>query len=207
ALAVGVPAVTTDCAGFGRWARRQRLGESDGITILERLGRDDAAVTRELAAALERLIATPVHDREALRAACRATAARTAWTGIFGAYETAYAEALSAAERRAPGTDALPRPVRASLPVEPAPQPAPRLWRFDVATSLPERLRPLERLAGNFWWSWDREAPGLFEAIAPRAWDECRHNPIRFLRRADPAALAQKSADPHFLERLARVAA
>src|SRR5690606_23903216 len=103
--------------------------------------------------------------------------------------------------------DALPRPVRASLPVEPAPQPAPRLWRFDVATSLPEPLRPLERLAGNFWWSWDREAPGLFEAIAPRAWDECRHNPIRFLRRADPAALAQKSADPHFLERLARVAA
>ncbi|MBI5432815.1 MAG: glycogen/starch synthase, partial [Planctomycetes bacterium] len=53
-LAVGVPTITTDYAGFGRWARSVGITAEDGVSVLERVGKHDAQAAEELAEELER---------------------------------------------------------------------------------------------------------------------------------------------------------
>src|SRR5690606_12272092 len=37
-LGLGVPTITSDRAGFGRWAMAQDLGQKDGVQVLQRSG-------------------------------------------------------------------------------------------------------------------------------------------------------------------------
>jgi starch phosphorylase len=44
-------------------------------------------------------------------------------------------------------------------------------------------LRPrLDRLAANFWWSWNAEVDTLFRSIDLELWRAVNHNPVAFLR-------------------------
>jgi len=73
--------------------------------------------------------------------------------------------------------------------------------------SLPETLRPLVRMAGNLWWSWNGSGMSLFRDIDPQRWDLCEHNPLVLLRTAAPERLSQMAVDPDYLERIQRTVA
>src|ERR1700690_520149 len=47
--------------------------------------------------------------------------------------------------------------------------------------NLPERIRGLERLAYNLWWSWQPHARELFRSLDLAAWRAAEHNPLRML--------------------------
>jgi starch phosphorylase len=64
---------------------------------------------------------------------------------------------------------------------------------------LPERIRGLERLAYNLWWSWHRQAWELFRAIDLRAWRENEENPVRMLASLPAEVLESAAADSDFL--------
>jgi hypothetical protein len=51
---------------------------------------------------------------------------------------------------------------------------------------LPARIEGLATLAKNLWWSWNREARGLFRSIDPTP-GLTRHNPLDLLCRVDRA--------------------
>ena len=100
ALAVGVPTITTDLAGFGRWAESVGLGPRDGITVLkrERVPYEDVrAATGE---AFEKFLDQPVS--RGMRNRCREAAERTAWRDLYQNYLTAYGKAFDVAEKRSP---------------------------------------------------------------------------------------------------------
>jgi phosphorylase/glycogen(starch) synthase len=202
-LAVGVPTISTDCAGFGLWAKSERLGPEHGVTVLERRGKDLETFVAALSAAIEEALASP-RERGALSAACQATAARLDWTRLWAFYQEAYAEAERRATLRAP----LPKRRRPILPVHAVPVAAdrfPHLAPFDVSSSLPPELADLEVLSRNFWWSWDPEGQTLFQEVSPRMWRECEQNPVTFLRRVYPADLERVAADPEYRAKLERV--
>jgi glycogen phosphorylase len=50
---------------------------------------------------------------------------------------------------------------------------------------LPARIEGLAAIAMNLWWSWSREARGLFQSIDEPLWHDTRHNPLQLLRRYD----------------------
>lgn len=81
------------------------------------------------------------------------------------------------------------------------------LRSFTVRPRLPEALTPLDRLASNLRWSWDRPTRELFTSIDPHIWDDGGHDPRRVLAEVSPERLDHLAADPAFLERLAAVAA
>ncbi len=198
-LAVGVPTVTSDCAGFGRWAEAEGMGAEDGVHLLRRAGVPDAEAAEELAATIERAVAAS-GDADHIAAACRTAAGSLAWSEMVAHYSEAYAAALEAAAPRA--GEAHLRPVM-PVPVRgPVSDPSPRLIRFDVSATLPEPLAGFEELAANLWWCWDGEAPALFEELAPLMWAKCRHNPVRFLRQVFRRDLEEKAADAAFVARL-----
>jgi glycogen phosphorylase/synthase len=204
-LAVGVPTITTDCAGFGRWARSRSLSPEDGVWILPRFGVEQPVAAAELAARIETALAEP-RERAERVAICRRTAQLTAWSDLIAPYEEAFSLARSAALLRSGGLAATAFRPRIAVPANPAPQGTrPHLRRFDVATALPAALSGLERLARNYWWSWDGEATALFRELFPQKWDLSRHNPVLFLRQIYPEDVQEKAADAAYVQRLARV--
>ena len=76
---------------------------------------------------------------------------------------------------------------------------------------LPARIEGLAAVAMNLWWSWSREARGLFQSIDKPLWRATRHNPLELLCRVDPARIAACASDSDFLRRyddvMARMAA
>ncbi len=52
---------------------------------------------------------------------------------------------------------------------------------FSVRPRLPESLAPLEDLAMNLRWSWDKPTRELFRLIDPNVWEEHRHDPVAML--------------------------
>ena len=206
-LAVGVPTVTTDLAGFGRWARGERLAPADGVYVLERDGVEFGASVERLTGVIESFFAEERDVRE-LAATCRDTARLTAWSDLIARYYEAFDRALAAADKRAPS--AAPRAVRATVAVSLVPSAhgeRPRLSHFDVSATIPPALRGLERLARNYWWSWDPEAPALFRALCAEKWDAGHHDVTRFLRDIYPEDLTELAANNEYVARLKQVLA
>ena len=45
---------------------------------------------------------------------------------------------------------------------------------FTVLPCLPDRLRPLQTLAYNLWWSWNADAVALFRRVNPDLFEAAR---------------------------------
>ena len=70
---------------------------------------------------------------------------------------------------------------------------------------LPERIKRLEPLAYNLWWSWNPEARYLFRRIDRFVWERVGENPVLFLYTVDPERLKWASFDAEFLKTYDRV--
>jgi phosphorylase/glycogen(starch) synthase len=203
-LAVGVPTVTSDYAGFGRWARSTGLGPEQGVAVLNRVHVQYDKVVEDLAGAIERQLAHGKGARE-LEGICRETAQRSSWTRFLPRYHEAHRLALECVQKRLEAGVLQTRKPKQPLSVKPAPEGRrPHLFHFDVSATLPEPLRGLLRLARNLWWSWDHEATALFEELSPRSWEACGHNPVSFLQRVYPEDVAARAADADYVARLKR---
>jgi starch phosphorylase len=72
--------------------------------------------------------------------------------------------------------------------------------------ALPLPLRPLERLAWNYWWSWAADGAAVFRDLDPAVWEECEHNPRRLLAETAEYRLMQMATDPVYTARVQRLA-
>ncbi|OVE75847.1 alpha-glucan phosphorylase [bacterium E08(2017)] len=79
------------------------------------------------------------------------------------------------------------------------------LQLFNVAPSIPERIRFVEELARNLWWCWNMDAIELFRRIDPRLWKENRSNPLRYLNGLSQQRLKQISEDDGFIAHMNQV--
>src|SRR5437660_4896788 len=71
---------------------------------------------------------------------------------------------------------------------------------------LPRTLKPLERLAWNYWWSWAPAGAEVFRDLDPGLWQQCEQNPRALLAQVSDLRLAQIAADPTFSDRVRRLA-
>ncbi len=206
-LAVGVPTVTTDLAGFGLWAKAQQLSLEDGVWVLARAGVNDVDSAAELARGIERFVQEDI-ARPGMRETCRRTAERTAWRDLVLRYYAAFDSAAAAAKARAAQLPATSFRARVNLSVAPTTEAhRPRLFNFQVSATLPPELAGIERLARNYYWCWDPQASSLFEEISPVGWTTACRNPVAFLRSVFPEDLTSKAADAAFVAKLESVLA
>jgi starch phosphorylase len=75
---------------------------------------------------------------------------------------------------------------------------------FEVVRELPAALTQLDRLAENFWWTWDHETRELFRSIDAERWDACNHNPVGLLNGIGSLQLERLAADEAFVTQLRR---
>ncbi len=65
-----------------------------------------------------------------------------------------------------------------------------KIERFQVYPYIPDKLKPLKKIAYNIWWVWNFEAIELFRRLNVEVWREVGHNPVALL-----GALSQKELD------------
>jgi glycogen phosphorylase len=68
--------------------------------------------------------------------------------------------------------------------------------------NLPEKLKGLEDLAYNLWFSWNPDARDLFREIDVDLWRSCGRNPVQFLFDVQPETLTAKANDVSFVEKV-----
>ena len=73
---------------------------------------------------------------------------------------------------------------------------------FSIVPALPDRLKPLLKIAYNIWWTWSTEAVELFRRIDREKWRETGHNPIALLGSLDQKTLRELEESESFLEHL-----
>jgi phosphorylase/glycogen(starch) synthase len=220
AVAFGVPAITTDRAGFGRWVARQGDDRRTGVRVLKREGVPFDEVSDSLTTALVEFIDLTPEHRESLREASLKTAALTAWSNFMDHYEEAHRLALAAGAAR---RKELPM-ERLSVPSVPTAtdisgvfgmverpervegeEAAPYTRTFNVANALPEELHPLEDIAANLWWRWHPEAASLFKRLDPTLWFELEENPHALLDQVKPDRLINLALDKEYVSTLDRI--
>jgi glycogen phosphorylase/synthase len=221
AVAFGVPAITTDRAGFGRWAAAQGDGERTGVRVLTREGVPFAEVSASLKTALLEFIDLPAVDRESLREASLRTAALTDWSNFIEHYEEAHRRALAAgaARRKELPMERLSVPAMPAVssgtsgvfglfvkpPVKEGEVAAPYTRTFMVANALPEELHPLQDIASNLWWRWHPEIAALFKQMDPRLWFKLGENPHALLDQVKPDRLLDLAMDQDYVGNVARL--
>src|SRR6266566_3071650 len=65
--------------------------------------------------------------------------------------------------------------------------------------SRPERIRRLDELAVDLWWSWHPEARAVFRRLDYGVWRATAHNPVRMLWILPRERLEAAAHDPAFL--------
>ena len=53
--------------------------------------------------------------------------------------------------------------------------------KITVTPQLPERIKGLSAMAGNFWWSWNTDFLKLFKKIDMDLWDKVDKNPVIYM--------------------------
>ncbi len=76
----------------------------------------------------------------------------------------------------------------------------------ELEDGLPERLRPLARVAYDYRWCWAAEGAATFAAIDPERWVRSGCNPRRLLTETHRTVLARAAGDAACVERVERLA-
>lgn len=74
------------------------------------------------------------------------------------------------------------------------------LGRVTVRPYLPERIRRLEELSQNLYWTWTPEARVLFRNLDRPLWEEVNHNPVILLREIRQDRLEERATDSDYLQ-------
>lgn len=73
------------------------------------------------------------------------------------------------------------------------------IYTLEITPQLPERIKRLDDLANNLYYSWARSIRYLFSRIDPVCWQATGDNPRLFLKRVAQAHLNDVLSDPVFL--------
>ncbi|HUV29506.1 MAG TPA: alpha-glucan family phosphorylase [Acidobacteriota bacterium] len=80
-----------------------------------------------------------------------------------------------------------------------------RVKQLFVLPTLPDKLRPLQEMAHNLWYSWNWEVVRLFIRLDPDTWEKTSQNPVEMLSLLPQHTLLKASEDEAFLSSLHKV--
>lgn len=80
------------------------------------------------------------------------------------------------------------------------------VWRdVHVHSSLPAKLRPLEEIAHNIWWTWSDEAKDVFNLLDLEEYEKHDKNPVALLQNLKSERIDELVKDEAIIERINKV--
>ena len=198
-LAFSVPTVTTSLTGFGLWVNNEYKKEVTGITVIPRDDYNDPDVIKGISEAILQQCKLRDESGEKYREGAYKISRIALWENLISHYWEAYDIALEGASGKElvyfakDRIERLPETEEVLVNIHP-------FWRrVNVHQSIPEKLKPLEEISRNLWWSWTQDAIDLFASIDPVLWDSVEENPVEFLEMLSLDKLKTLEADARFL--------
>ena len=80
-----------------------------------------------------------------------------------------------------------------------------RIKKFRVVPYVPDKLKPLMKIANNMWWVWNFEAIELFRRLDVDLWRETHQNPIKLLGEVSQSVFEEAAESESFIGHMNRV--
>jgi phosphorylase/glycogen(starch) synthase len=204
-LAFRVPTVTTSLTGFGLWVINEYKKEVPGITVIPRDDFNDGQVVEGISHAIYSCCGLGEKSWEAIREGAYTISRIALWKNLIKNYWQTYDLALKGAEGKEvvyyekERIEKLPETEQVLVDIHP-------YWRrVQVQQNIPGKLKPLEELSHNLWWSWNQDAIDLFASIDSKMWVEVSENPVELLELLSYDVLKKLENDQQFIEKLKNV--
>ncbi|MDD4217593.1 MAG: alpha-glucan family phosphorylase [Bacteroidales bacterium] len=198
-VAFGIPTITTNLAGFGKWMQSELSSDDKSVTVIERNEDNSKEVINNIAAAIKDYVCSTDTDKANIKQAAFKAAEKALWKNLIDEYLTAYSIALNKVSDRQDKIVSMPK-IRPSVSTLNAEAKTP-LWRkFEIQTILPERFSCLITLSLNQWWIWNYNASQMFKYIDPVLWREHSYNPVTFLEDIPLSRMSELETDSFFTD-------
>jgi phosphorylase/glycogen(starch) synthase len=204
-LAFSVPTLTTSLTGFGLWVKNEYKKEVRGITVIPRDDFNDREVVKGISNAIMDHCRLMKESEERYRDEAFQISKIALWRNLYNYYWKAYDTALEQVSGKETvyfekeRIEKLPETEQTLVEIQP-------LWRrVLVQQNIPKKLKALEELSKNLWWSWNQEAIDLFASIDETLWEEVGENPIELLERLAYDTLKKLEKDEEFIQNLKKV--
>lgn len=204
-IAVGVPTITSDAAGFGRWVSELNINTGKSLQVIERANKSYDTICESLYERLLDNASINPKEHAHLRAQARKIADMASWSAFYKNYQKSYNAATLIAEKRLNSLDTSSFSDELFISFKGTEGPGPHYRRLTVAPQLPKPFKKLGKIANNLWWAWHPEACELFEDLDPYLWVEVESNPVQFLEKIHPSVLEEKVTDPLYLKKYTKI--
>ncbi|MDD4372731.1 MAG: alpha-glucan family phosphorylase [Bacteroidales bacterium] len=202
-IAFAIPTVTTDLAGFGKWAEQSEEGKG-AVKVIHREEDNYEDVVTQLTKIILDFSSLSKQKLENLGTASLQKASKALWPDLIKNYQMAWHQAIEKAEGRADLFE-LKRQTETLRNFDYRKQDQPNWKKILFQPVYTEGLKKLQDLAQNLWWSWNYEAISLFKSIDPDRWEEVEQNPIPMMEGLSKKQMEALEKDTAFLEKLNKV--
>ena len=202
-IALGIPTLTSDVSGFGKFVQHESQG-NEAVTVIPREEGDTNKVVENLVAALRHFVTLTDKGKEQLSKMALQQAQKLLWKDLIVSYQKAWDMALE----KSAGRHYMMEPVPyAELLHEVVYQKndAPSWKKVLVKPIYSEEMRKLEELSRNIWWCWNVDAIELFESIDPVAWKTTEQNPVALMEGLSVEQIKDLENNEDFVGRLNKV--
>lgn len=199
-LAFSIPTVTTTLAGFGKWILSRGLPLDGCMRVIERDDENYQQVVSDIAMAIETCNKKSDQQQNQSRQQAFEISRIALWENLVEEYYKAYDIALSKIQLRADELVNLKQTEDITTKVKKYKSNKP-IWRnIFVQPNLTGRLKGLNEMAKNIWWSWNYEACDMFEYIDPQMWHGKDSNPVAMLKEISYERFTELEKDEYFLK-------
>ncbi len=202
-IAFAIPTVTTDLAGFGKWAD-QSDEDKGAVTVIHRDEDNYEDVVNQLTKVILEFASLSKQKLEKLGTASLQKASKALWPDLIKNYEEAWHQAIEKAEGRSDQFE-LKRQTETLRNFDFHKQDQPNWKKVLIQPVYTEGLNKLHELSQNLWWSWNYEAISLFKSIDPESWEEAEHNPIPLMEGLSKKQMEALENNTAFIEKLNKV--
>ena len=202
-VALGIPTLTSDVSGFGKFVLQGFPG-NDAVIVVPRQQGDANKVIDVIVSALRSFQTLTEKGMEKISEAALEVANKLLWKDLIVSYQNAWDMALE----KSSGRHYMMEPVPyADMMHEVVYQKndTPSWKKVLVKPVYSPEMKKLEELSRNIWWSWNVDAVELFESIDPEAWKTTEQNPVALMEGLTVEQIKALENNSDFIERLNKV--
>lgn len=202
-IAHGIPTLTTDLSGFGRYMQSKNVN-NEVVTIIHREEGNEESVVNDIINTIAGLLVKDEKQIESIKKEALSLTKSLYWKELINNYLSAYSMALD----KLHGRDYIKQAKKYKEILRNfnfQKQDMPTWKKIMVKSVYSEEMKKLQELSQNIWWCWDVDATELFESIDPVAWKNLEHNPIALMNNMSKIQIENLEKEPKFIDRLNRV--
>jgi phosphorylase/glycogen(starch) synthase len=197
-VAFGIPSVTTDLAGFGKWVNDEFDVKAGGLSVLNRNDENAEEVQSKIVELILSMMDASPKERTASVKESYDISETALWSNLvqyyFKAYELGISRSLEKIEEQN-----KKRKVVFEKTNNLTMQPKPNWKKVLIKPVLPEAIKGLDKLSKNMWWTWNHDARDMFQSIDKKLWLQMEQNPIPMLEEIPSDVLQKLSKDKDFM--------